>query len=157
MWAPQAHQASRTRACLHPPPHPSSTLPLHPPTLRCERYWAAVITRILRLLTRLGHLNEEDGQTTLAGGITDPDDVMTPLQAAAAHYRIAQGPRVGQKVLSLQFVPRRPARGDESSPTLCANAHGFSLHAEVRMAADDRRRLQQLCRYIIRRRFPTSA
>ena len=49
-----------------------------------------IITRILRRLTRLGHLVEEEGQTCLAGGVTDPDDVMTPLQAAAAHYRIAQ-------------------------------------------------------------------
>ena len=69
-----------------------------------------IITRILRLLTRLGHLVEEDGQTTLAGGLTDLDDVMTPLQAAAAHYRIAQGPRAGQKVLSLQLAPRHPGR-----------------------------------------------
>ena len=116
----------------------------------CKRYWAAIITRILRLLTRLGHLVEEDGQTTLTGGVTDPDDVMTPLQAAAAHYRIAQGPRAGQKVLRLQLAPRHLGRGDESSPTRCANAHGFSLHAGVRIAADDRRRLEQLCRYITR-------
>ncbi len=109
-----------------------------------------IITRILRRLTRLGHLNEEDGQITLAGGITDPDDVMTPLQAAAAHYRIAQGPRAGQKVLSLQLAPRHLARGGQSSPTLCANAHGFSLHAGVRIAADDRPGLEQLCRYITR-------
>ena len=74
---------------------------------------------------------------------------MTPLQAAAANYRIAQGPRAGRKVLSLKLAPRRPARGDESS-ALCANAHGFSLHAGVRCAADDRRGLEQLCRYITR-------
>ena len=108
-----------------------------------------IITRILRLLTRLGHLVEEDGQTYLAGGITNPDDVMTPLQAADAHYRIAQGPRAGQKVLSLQLAPRHLGRGGEST-ALCANAHGFSLHAGVRMAADDRRGLEQLCRYITR-------
>ena len=74
---------------------------------------------------------------------------MTPLQAAAAHYRIAQGPRAGQKVLSLQLAPRHLGRGGEST-ALCANAHGFSLHAGVRMAADDRRGLEQLCRYITR-------
>ncbi len=133
--APQPHQANRTRACLHPPPHPSSTQPLHPPTLRCERYWAAVITRILRLLTRLGHPVEEDGQTTLAGGINDPHDVMTPLQAAAAHYRIAQGPRAGQRVLSLQLANRHLGRCGEST-ALCANTHGISLHAGVHIAAD---------------------
>ena len=74
---------------------------------------------------------------------------MTPLQAAAAHYRIAQGPRAGQKVLSLQLAPRRPG-GSRESLALCANAHGFSLHAGVRCAADDRKGLEQLCRYITR-------
>ena len=69
--------------------------------------------------------------------------------AAAANYRIAHGPRAGQKVLSLQRAPRRLARGGESS-VLCANAHGFSLHAGVRCAADDRQGLEQLCRYITR-------
>jgi len=73
---------------------------------------------------------------------------MTPLQAAAAHYRIAQGPRAGQKVLSLQLAPRHP--GSRESSALCANAHGFSLHAGVRCAADDRKGLEQLCRYITR-------
>ena len=81
---------------------------MRPPTARCKHYWplAKIITRLLRLLTRLGHLVEEEGETYLAGSFIDPDDVMTPLQAAAANYRIAQGPRAGQKVLSLQFAPR---------------------------------------------------
>jgi len=33
---------------------------------------------------------------------------------------------------------------------LCANAHGFSLHAGVRFAADQRQALEHLCRYITR-------
>jgi hypothetical protein len=33
---------------------------------------------------------------------------------------------------------------------LCADIDGFSLHAAVRCAADDRRVLVQLCRYITR-------
>jgi Putative transposase len=84
-----------------------------------------IITRVLRLLTRLGHLIEEEGETCLAASFGDPDDLMTPLQAAAANYRIAHGPRAGQKVLSLQLAPRRP-RGDQTHPALCANAHGPS-------------------------------
>ena len=31
---------------------------------------------------------------------------------------------------------------------LCADIDGFSLHAAVRCAADDRQALEQLCRYI---------
>ena len=135
----------RTPAPVAPAPvfHPA---PTH---AALQALLGKIITRILRLLTRLGHLIEEEGETYLAGCVTDPDDVMTPLQAAAANYRIAQGPRAGQKVLSLQLAPRRPARGGESS-ALCANAHGFSLHAGVRCAADHRQGLEQLCRYITR-------
>jgi multisubunit Na+/H+ antiporter MnhF subunit len=35
----------------------------------------------------------------------DPESALAPLQAAACTYRIALGPRAGQKVLSLQTVP----------------------------------------------------
>ena len=86
---------------------------------------AKIITLLLRLLTRLGHLLEEEGELVLAGSVTDPDDVMTPLRTADAHSRIAQGTRAGQQVLSLQLAPRRPGRSGESSP-LCANAHGVT-------------------------------
>jgi len=34
---------------------------------------------------------------------------------------------------------------------LCADIDGFSLHAAVRVEANDRKRLEQLCRYITRR------
>ena len=69
------------------------------------------------------------------------------MQAASCTYRIALGPRAGQKVLSLQSVPStdRP-----SAPELRANAHGFSLHAAVRWGADQRKELEHLCRYITR-------
>ena len=72
---------------------------------------------------------------------------MTPLQSAACTYRIALGPRAGQKVLTLQSVPSH-----ERKPTQqrCANEHGFSLHAEVRCAMNQRNKLEQLCRYITR-------
>jgi Putative transposase len=70
-----------------------------------------------------------------------------PLQAASCTYRIALGPRAGQKVLSLQSV----ASPDKSStPDLCAKLHGFSLHAAVRWGADQRKELEHLCRYITR-------
>lgn len=58
-----------------------------------------IITRILRLLTRQGYLIEEQGMTYLAE--PDSDNALTPLQAASCTYRIALGPRAGQKVLKL--------------------------------------------------------
>ena len=94
---------------------------------------------------------EEEGMTYLAD--TDADHALTPLQAASCTYRIALGPRAGQKVLSLQSVPSRSA---PSSKALCANAHGFSrtgdksLHAAVRCGADWHKALKHLCRTITR-------
>jgi len=41
-------------------------------------------------------------------------------------------------------------RQTEFKQTLCADINGFSLHAAVRCAADDRDALEQLCRYITR-------
>ena len=117
-----------------------------------------VTNKIYVANTSSNNITVIDGATnalaTLAAGtlpravVIDPDDVKPPLQAAAVHYRIAQGPRAGQKVLRLQLAPRHP--GSRESSALCANAHGFSLHAGVRCAADDRKGLEQLCRYITR-------
>ena len=103
----------------------------------------------MKLLTRRGVLVEEQGSTYMADNDGDSDEarVLRPLQAAACTYRIAFGPRAGQKVLTLQGAC--PGRRT-SSRTLCADINGFSLHAAVRCGADDRQALEQLCRYITR-------
>ena len=77
----------------------------------------------------------------------DSDSVLTPLQVAACTYRIALGPRAGQKVLSLQTVP---SRATDSTQPGCVNAHGFSLHAAVRCGAHQPKELERLCRTITR-------
>ena len=69
---------------------------------------------------------EEQGMTYLTD--TDPDLALGPLRAAACTYRIALGPRAGQKVLDLQTVP---TRGPSLTTGCCVSEHGFSLHAEV--------------------------
>jgi hypothetical protein len=98
----------------------------------------------MKFLTRKGYLIEEQGMSYLAD--TDADLALGPLQAAACTYRIAFGARAGQKVLSLQTLPTEPPL----TPVGCVNAQGFSLHAEVCCAADQRKKLEQLCRYITR-------
>jgi len=94
-------------------------------------------------------LVEEQGQTYVADSDGDSDEARTlrPLQAAACTYRIAFGPRAGQKVLTVQGAMPRDADFKQS---LCADIQGFSLHAAVRCGADDRQALEQLCRYITR-------
>jgi hypothetical protein len=108
-----------------------------------------IITRLMKLLTRKGVLVEEQGQTYMADDDSDSDEarVLRPLQAAACTYRIAFGPRAGQKVLTVQGAMPRDADFKQS---LCADIDGFSLHAAVRCGADDRHALEQLCRYITR-------
>jgi hypothetical protein len=104
-----------------------------------------IIARHLKMLTRLGYLVEEQGMTYLSD--IDADNALASLQAASCTYRIALGPHAGQKVLSLRTVPRRD---EKTTAALCADAHGFSLHAGVRCGAHQRKRLERLCRYITR-------
>ncbi|MBN8507362.1 MAG: transposase [Burkholderiales bacterium] len=108
-----------------------------------------VIARLMKMLTRRGVLVEDMGQTYLAVPDADGEGARTlrPLQAAAITYRIAFGPRAGQKVLTVRGA--MPREGAARQP-LCADIDGFSLHAAVRVEAHDRKRLEQLCRYITR-------
>jgi Putative transposase len=109
-----------------------------------------IITRLMKLLTRRGVLVEqEEGSTYIADNDGDSDEARTlrPLQAAACTYRIAFGPRAGQKVLTVQGAMSRQT---EFKQTLCADINGFSLHAAARCAADVRDALEQLCRTITR-------
>ena len=103
----------------------------------------------MKRLTRRGVLIEEQGQTYMADSDGDSDEarVLRPLQAAACTYRIAFGPRAGQKVLTVQGAMPKESGFNQ---TLCADIDGFSLHAAVRCGADDRQALEQLCRYITR-------
>ncbi len=50
-------------------------------------------------------------------------------------------------MLSLRTVP---GRDDKATSTLCAEAHGFSLHAGGRCGERERAQLERLCRYITR-------
>ena len=116
---------------------------------RCMRCCTGSSPARRKLLTRRGVLIEEQDQTYLADNDGDSDEAraLRPLQAAACTYRIALGPRAGQKVLTVQgALPRET----DFNQTLCADMRGFSLHAAVRCGADDRQALEQLCRYITR-------
>jgi hypothetical protein len=108
-----------------------------------------VIARLMKMLTRRGVLVEDMGQTYLAELDADGEEARTlrPLQAAAITHRIAFGPRAWQKVLTVRGA--MPREGAARQP-LCADVDGFSLHAAVRVEANDRKRLEQLCRYITR-------
>ncbi|MFZ2989202.1 transposase [Ideonella sp.] len=132
----------------------------------------------MKMLTRRGVLVEEMGQTYLAELDADCEEVRTswPLQAAAITCRVAFCPCAGQKVLTVRGAGRGHGTGPADGPVpreglahakrerglqgmpregparqpLCPDTDGFSLHAAVRVEAHDRKRMEQLCRYITR-------
>jgi hypothetical protein len=104
------------------------------------------VARLTKMLTRSGHLVEEQGMTWLAD--TDAENPLASLQSASCTYCIVLGPRAGQKVLRLHTVA---GREEKPRNVLCTDAYGFSLHAAVRCGADQRKQLERLCRYITRR------
>ena len=76
-------------------------------------------------------------------------DQASPLDDLAGHsitYRIAIGPNQGRKAFTLQTLPADD--GDERGEL--ATAAGFSLHAGVAAKANERDKVERLCRYIAR-------
>lgn len=71
---------------------------------------------------------------------------MDQLLGASVTYRIALGPNQGRKVFTLQTLPA----WDDSFGEEVGKVAGFSLHAGVMARADERRKLERLCRYVSR-------
>jgi hypothetical protein len=70
-----------------------------PTTDQLQALLTRIITRLLKALTRKGALTEEDTEIPYLTN-SDADPARAPLHAAACTYRIALGPRAGQKVLT---------------------------------------------------------
>jgi len=71
--------------------------------------------------------------------------------SASTVYRIAFGPRKGQKVLELKVATEDlPLSKSKVKSKLCASWNGFSLHAGVSCRKDERKKLEKICRYIAR-------
>jgi hypothetical protein len=64
--------------------------------------------RLMQMLTGQGYLIEEQGIIYLSD--IDADKPLASLQSASCAYRIACGPRAGQKVLSLHTVASREGK-----------------------------------------------
>jgi Putative transposase len=104
-----------------------------------------IAERIGRSLERAGLITRDIENAYLA---FDPSEE-APLYTLLGHsitYRIATGPREGQKVFTLQTLRAQPAA---AKPEV-AESSGFSLHAGVRAQAGEREKLEHLARYIAR-------
>jgi hypothetical protein len=77
-----------------------------------------------------------------------------PLDDLIGHsitYRIAVGPRTGQKLFTLQRVAARAEEAEQQGDhRSAANAGGFSLHAGLDIQPHQREKFERLCRYVSR-------
>jgi hypothetical protein len=76
------------------------------------------------------------------------EDPMLQIHGYSITYRIATGSQQGRKVFTLQTIAPKIDQGVESDRV--ANVAGFNLHAGVMSDAQDRNKLERLCRYITR-------
>jgi len=104
-----------------------------------------IAERVGRALERAGLITHDIENTYLA---FDPGEE-TPIHAllgSSITYRIATGPREGQKVFTLQTLP---AESDALRPEV-AESSGFSLHAGIAATASQRETLEHMARFVAR-------
>ncbi len=102
--------------------------------------------RIGGLLEKRG-LIERDVESSWLSGEPVQGGSLDELIGHCITWRIAAGPRAGQKVFTLQTVA---AQGEGEGRSGAAQAAGFSLHAGVSIKPGQRAKLERLCRYVSR-------
>ncbi len=124
---------------FHPAPPPSDE--------EVARVLATIRTRIRRLLERRG-LETEDAGLTPSDPLAEASLALAGISSASVQGRIALGGRAGARVLRLGREPNAP--WVTSTGARRAHLGGFDLYASLPVPADDRARLEQLCRYLLR-------
>jgi hypothetical protein len=104
-----------------------------------------IAERLGRSLERAGTITRDIENANLA---FDPGEEATinGLLGASITYRIATGPREGQKVFTLQTLPAEPDKPRRE----VAESSGFSLHAGIAAKASQRGKLEHVARYVSR-------
>ena len=121
-----------------------------PTSEELTRLTHTIAQRIARYLERQGFLvrDAEYSYLTYDGTDADPDSPINQLLGSSITYRIAVGPQQGRKVFTLQTLP--DCRPDHPLVDTLGKVVGFSLHAGVATRANEREKLERLCRYIAR-------
>ncbi len=112
----------------------------HPVAAPTDGDVAEVAARVFRRVSRMFDPDADD----VAG---DSDPLLAKMSAASLRRLVATGPRRGRPVRRLGHDVRPQAR---ILGKRCADVEGFNVHANVRIAANDRVGLEGLCRYIAR-------
>jgi len=108
-----------------------------------------IAQRVGRYLERQGLLERDTGNCYLTSEAVhaSDQDPSNHLLGSSISYRIAVGSQQGRKVMTLRTLPDC---GDDQFTTRVADVAGFSLHAGIATKANDRVKLERLCRYITR-------
>ncbi|HVW99070.1 MAG TPA: transposase, partial [Candidatus Babeliaceae bacterium] len=102
--------------------------------------------RVARHLERIGFI-ERDAENSYLVEDAFQNNEMAEHQSHSINYRIAMGPQKGKKVFRLQTVA--PIT-EEATLEIVGKVAGFSLHAGVVVKANQRDKLERICRYIAR-------
>jgi hypothetical protein len=116
-----------------------------PTSAELARLTQTLALRIGRYLERQGLLERDAENSYLAADELEVG-TMAQLLGSSITYRIAVGPQRGRKVFTLQTLPACDDPYDDG----IGKVAGFSLHAGVAARADQRQKLERLCRYISR-------
>ena len=111
-----------------------------PGTAELQALVQNIAERIGRLLEKRGLIERDCENAWLSGDMAQAGS-LDDLIGHSITYRIAVGPRAGQKVFTLQRVP---AQGGEEGRNGAAQASGFSLHAALDIQPGQRAKLAQL-------------
>jgi ribosomal protein S27E len=109
-----------------------------------------IAQRVGRYLERQGLMERDTGNIFLTQDAVraSDEDPSNQLLGSSITYRIAVGPQQGRKVFNLQTLP--DLETDSPFSGSVGEVAGFSLHAGVATKANERAKLERLCRYITR-------
>lgn len=120
-----------------------------PSNVDVKRVLELIQKRVVRLLIKRGYVLER-GESSEAERVDAAEQTLIDLcQGASIQNRIALGERAGKRVRKLGSF----GLGNEPvfhEGTRCASLGGFSLHANTAVGANDKDRLEKLCRYVAR-------
>jgi len=121
--------------------------PAPPPSDDDVAHVLATVRARVRLLLARRHLEPTD-DTAAPDPLAEASPVLAGLVGASVQGRVALGPRAGARVRRLGDEPdlgHLTSRGARQ-----AQLDGFDLHANVWVPLNNRARLEQLCRYLLR-------
>jgi len=131
--------------------HPNGTARFRwakaPTSAELTRLAHTLARRVGRFLEHQGLLERDAENSYLASDAVE-EDPMNQLLGHSITYRIAVGPQQGRKVFTLQTLSA--VDSEEPFGDSVGKVAGFSLHAGVAARADERKKLERLCRYISR-------